>query len=117
VLSVIDNRAAAKRETVTRHPERQGRQAEPQGTGCGTLCDSRGHACSGQGEACGEFSLDLPALATVEGPAPIINPRRLQQATKDALTAYLEKLDGAETERLLKRLRRYFQAEIDLAAK
>jgi hypothetical protein len=71
----------------------------------------------GRVKAFGEFSLDLPALATVQGPALIINPRRLQQATQDALTAYLEKLDGADTERVLKRLRRYFQAEIDVAVK
>ena len=71
----------------------------------------------GRVKAFGEFSLDLPALATVAGPSLIINPRLLQQLTRGALTAYLERLDGADTERLLKRLRRYFQAEIDLARK
>ena len=69
----------------------------------------------GRVKAFGEFSLDLPDLATVEGTALIINPRRLQEATQDAFTTYLKNLDARDSEKLLKRLRRYFQAEIELA--
>ena len=63
----------------------------------------------------GEFSLDFPNLVTVIGPALIVNPQRLLEAVQRAFASYVEHLDENDTARLLNRLRRYFNAEVELA--
>ncbi len=69
----------------------------------------------GRVKAFGEFSLDFHDLLTIANPALIVNPQRLQESTQNAFSRYLGSLDEADTYKLLKRLRRYFGAEVALA--
>jgi len=66
-------------------------------------------------KAFGQFSLDFPTLLNIVGPALVVNPQLLLGAIREAFTSYLEHLDEARSARLVKRLRRYFQAEIAAA--
>ena len=65
----------------------------------------------------GQFSLDFSELLTVVEPAMIVNPQRLLRSTQAAFASQIERLDETESARLLKRLRRYFAAEVAFAAR
>jgi hypothetical protein len=69
----------------------------------------------GRIKAFGQFSLDFPRLLNVVGPALVVNPQLLLEAIQGAFQSYFEQLDETQSARLVKRLQRYFRAEIAAA--
>jgi hypothetical protein len=66
----------------------------------------------GRVKAFGQFSLEFPNLLNVVGPALVVNPKLLLEAIQKAFKTYFEELDETQSARLMKRLQRYFRAEI-----
>jgi hypothetical protein len=67
------------------------------------------------GQGSGQFSLELQQLLTTAGSTLIANPRLLLEAVQTALRSYCKHLDGGQTVRLVKSLRRYFDDEVKAA--
>ena len=71
----------------------------------------------GRIKAFGQFSLDFPNLLNVVGPVLIVNPRLLLKAVQESCLSFFENLDENRCAHLVKRLQRYFRAEIAAAKK
>ena len=71
----------------------------------------------GRVKAFGQFSLELPDLLNIDGPALVVNPKVLLEAIQKAFQSYFENLDATQSARLIRRLERYFGAEIAAAKK
>lgn len=80
-------------------------------------CFRDGLVHEGRVRAFGQFSLEFPHLLNIDGPALVVNPRMLLEAIQKAFHGYFENLDATQSARLIRRLQRYFGAEIAAAKK